>query len=319
MAGVPGARRSVSSIEMSPRSAGPRRSKSVESYLRQTRVGAALALLALAAAIASEQFAEHLWVRHPLLAGLASSAIVVMLSVAVVNEVLEIGRRRRWRVLAQYVMLELVRDARMVWTAVVELVGLMPADANPSAAIDAAALVVRDTPRLAKAVHGLLIDADRRRVLRDQVARVVVHNDEVLGRWAAVMLNADAYAEVVDRHVELASGLAWLGSLLDQSSEPSDGDQLRWHRARSNPAVQITGGMDDDRLAQRIVAITQLAEQLDRGTLDLAVKIVPVAWWEARLGTTAHAGDDVPRSERSLAGQPAQGPVWGAEQEFAEE
>jgi hypothetical protein len=268
---------------MSPRSSGPRRSESVESYLRQTRAGAALALLALTAGIASEQFAEHLWMRHPLLAGLASSAIVVMLSVAVVNEALEIRGRRRWSVLAQYVMLELVRDARMVWTAVVELAGLMPADAK-APAIEAAALVVRDTPRLTKAVHGLLIDADRRGVLRDQVARVVVHNDEVLGRWAAVMLNADAYAEVVDRHVELASGLAWLGSLLDQS-QPSDGDHLRRHRARSNPAIQITGDMDDDRLAQRIVA-------LDRGTLDLAVKIVPVAWWEARLGTTAHVGDD---------------------------
>jgi hypothetical protein len=274
---------------MSLRTSGPRRSESVESYLRQTRAGAVLALLALVAAIVSEQFAEHLWVRHPLLAGLASSAIVVMLSVAVVNEALEIRKRRRWRVLAQYVMLELVRDARMVWTAVVDLAGLMPVDANPSAAIDAAALVVRDTPRLAKAVHGLLIDADRRRVLRDQVARVVVHNDEVLGRWAAVMLSADAYAEVVDRHVELASGLAWLGSLLDRS-EPSNGDQLRRHKARSNPAVQVTGDMDDDRLAQRIVAITQLAEQLDRGTLGLAVKIVPVAWWEARLGTTARVG-----------------------------
>ncbi|HEV7939000.1 MAG TPA: hypothetical protein VGP18_13390 [Solirubrobacteraceae bacterium] len=280
---------------MSLRSSGPRRSESVESYLRQTRIGAALALLALAAAIASEQFAEHLWVRHPLLAGLASSAIVVMLSVAVVNEALEIRRRRRWRVLAQYVMLELVRDARMVWTAVVELAGLMPADASPPAAIDAAALVVRDTSRLTKAVHDLLADADRRRALRDHVVRLVVHNDEVLGRWAAVMLNNDAYTEVVDRHVELAGSLAWLGSLLDRS-EPSDEDQLRRHRARSNPAVQITGDMDNDRLAQRLVAITRLAEQLDRGTLDLAVKIVPVAWWEARLGTTAHVGGDVPEA-----------------------
>ena len=31
------------------------------------------------------------------------------------------------------------------------------------------------------------------------------------------MLGTDAYAEVVDRHVELAGSLAWLGSLLDQS------------------------------------------------------------------------------------------------------
>jgi hypothetical protein len=278
---------------MSQHSSGPRRSESVESYLRQTR---------------AEHFAEHLWVHHPLLAGLASSAIVVMLSVAVVNEALEIRRRRRWSVLAQYVMLELIRDARMVWTSVLELAGLMPADADPAAAIDAAALVVCDTPRLTKAVHGLLADPDRRRVLRDHVARLVVHNDEVLGRWAAVMLNADAYAEVVDRHVELAESLAWLGSLLDQS-EPSDGDELRWDRARSNPAVQITGDMEDDRLAQRLVAIVQLAEQLDRGTLELAVKIVPVAWWEARLGTGEHVGDDIPEANGRGQLSPAEGPV----------
>jgi len=141
----------------------------------------------------------------------------------------------------------------------------------------------------------------------------------VLGRWAAVMLNADAYAEVVDRHVELASSLAWLGSLLHQSSEPSDDDQLRWRRARSNPAIQITGDMDDDRLAQRIVAITQLAEQLDRGTLDLAVKTVPVAWWEARLGTTAHVGDDVRSSKRPRACQPHTGARVGAHRGFGKQ
>jgi hypothetical protein len=277
---------------MARRSPGPRRSESVESYLRQTRAGAAVALLALAAAIASEQFAERLWVRRPLLAGLVSSAIVVMLSVAIVNEALEIRRRRRWSVLAQYVMLELVRNARMVWTAMVELAGLMPVE-HPPAAVDAAARVVHDTPRLSEAIHGLIADTDRRRALRDRVARLVVHNDEVLGRWAAVMLNADAYAEVVDRHVELAGSLAWLASLLDQS-EPSDGDELRWHRARSNPAVQIAGDMPDELLARRLVAITQLAEQLDTGTLDLAVKIVPVAWWEARLGMRTDAGRDAP-------------------------
>jgi hypothetical protein len=267
-----------------------------------------VALLALAAAIASEQFGEHLWVRHPLFAGLVSSAIVVMLSVAIVNEALEIRGRRRWSVLAQYVMLELVRDARMVWTEAVELAGLMPGEANSSAGLDAAALVVRDTSRMTEAVSGLLADDGRRRVLRDRVSRVAVHNDEVLGRWAAVMLNAEAYAEVIDRHVELAGDLAWLESLLDQS-EASDDDELRWHRARSSPAVQITGPLDDDRLAQRIVAIAQLAEQLDRGTLELAVKVVPIAWWEARLGTNASVGDDEPEADAREQLTPAQDPV----------
>ena len=117
----------------------------------------------------------------------------------------------------------------------------------------------------------------------------MVHNDEVLGRWAAVMLNANLYAEVVDRHVELAGDLAWLNSLLEQS-DPADDGGLRRRRARNHPAVLIVGVDDDDQLTRRLVAMTQLAEQLDRGTLDLALKIVPVEWWEERLDTTAPAG-----------------------------
>jgi hypothetical protein len=98
------------------------------------------------------------------------------------------------------------------------------------------------------------------------------------------MLNTDRYAEVIDRHVELASDLAWLGSLLD-NLDPSDDPRQRV--SRSHPAVQIEGAIDDDQLAQRLVAIAQLAEDLDRATLQVALRLVPVEWWAARLGTTA--------------------------------
>jgi hypothetical protein len=276
---------------MSPRASGLRRSGSPESYVRQTRAGAALALLALAVAIASEQFAEHLWVDHPLLAGLASSVIVVMLSVAIVNEVLAIRRSRRWTVLAQYVLLDLVRDVRIFWTGVLELAWLMPSRANDSATIQAAARVARDTPRLTEAVTEVMADTDRRRALREHVAQAVVRNDEVLGRWAGVMLNADVYAEVVDRHLQLAGDLAWVQGTLEESA-PDVADEPRQDRAQSRPAVQVGGPLDDDRLGQRLVAITQLAEQLDSGTLELALKIVPVSWWEARLDTNVGAVGD---------------------------
>jgi len=46
-------------------------------------------------------------------------------------------------------------------------------------------------------------------------------------------------------------------------------------------------GRDGKWLVDRLVVITQLAEELDRATLDLALRIVPVQWWEARLGTAA--------------------------------
>ena len=71
-----------------------------------------------------------------MLAGLAASVLVVMLSVAVINEVLERRRRQRWSILAQYVMFELVRNARMIWLGVLEVAGLLLTDVNLRESID---------------------------------------------------------------------------------------------------------------------------------------------------------------------------------------
>ena len=98
------------------------------------------------------------------------------------------------------------------------------------------------------------------------------------------MLNADAYAEVIDRHVELAGDLAWLSSLLGFELTEDEG---RIRKARSHPAALIEGPLDDEPLVQRLSAITQLAEQLDRGTLDLALRIVPIEWWREQLGASS--------------------------------
>ena len=101
------------------------------------------------------------------------------------------------------------------------------------------------------------------------------------------MLNADVYAEVIDRHVELAGDLAWASSLLGLGFAEDDG---RTRNGRSHPAALIEGPLDDQLLVQRLAAITQLAEQLDRGTLDLALQIVPIDWWREQLG----ASSDIP-------------------------
>jgi hypothetical protein len=262
---------------------GPRRARTVEAYLRQTRTMAILVVAAVIAGIASDITGANFWERHALLTGLVSSVIVVMLSVAVINEVLERRRRQRWSILAQYVMFELVRNARMIWTGILDLAGMLPTDANQQRFVELGSEIVRDTPQLTAAVRDIVDDDDLRRRLHAEIVFLAGHADEVLGRWAAVMLNAEVYAEVVDRHVELAGDLAWISSVLDARYPPDD--PRRRLRARSSAAVQIEPGLGGDWLADRIVVITQLAENLDRGTVDLALQIVSVQWWEARLGT----------------------------------
>jgi hypothetical protein len=269
----------------------------VDSYLRESRLLAAMALLALVAGIVSDALARAFWSRHAVLADLAASLIVVMLTVAVVNEVVERRRRRRWRVLAQYVMLELVRHARMVWTGIIELAGLMSLDDQSTTAIDAGARAVQDTPRLAHAIRELVADGDRRRLLHAGIDRSVSRSNEVLGRWADVMLSADAYAQLIDQHVELASDVAWLANLLDQF-EPIVEDRGRQRMSQSSPAVQLAGEIDDVQLAHRVVGIAQLAEELDRGTLELALRTVPAAWWAARHGRTTPTTTTGPEASR---------------------
>jgi hypothetical protein len=216
---------------MARRDSGPRRTESVDAYLWGTRALAALALLALVGGVLSDALAGDFWARHALLAGLASSVIIVMLTVALVNEAVERRSRQRWSVLAQYVMLQLVRDARLVWTGVAGLAGLMPAGERP---VDEGSAAVRDTAGLTSALRGVVGDEDKKQKLRAEIAAFVEHNDAVLGRWAAVMLNADAYAEVLDRHVELAGDLTWLSSLLERESSEHD-TQARRRRMSPRP------------------------------------------------------------------------------------
>jgi hypothetical protein len=240
---------------------------------------ALVAIVTLTAGVVSDAVNGSFWARHALLSGVVASVIVVMLSIAVINEVIERRRRQRWSVLAQYVLFELIRNSRMIWTGVLDVAGLLPAGTD----VETARQLVRDSLRLTAHIRELLADDDRRAGLHAEVGFLAEHADEVLSRWAAVMLNGEVYAETIDRHVELAGDVSWIGGLLDASYPPTDG--RRQQRARSGPAVQIERDSSHEWLADRIVIITQLAEQLDRGTLELALRVVPVQWWRTRLGT----------------------------------
>ena len=262
----------------------PRRSRSFDALLWRTRALAGLALLVLLGAIASDALEGNFWTRHALLTSLVGSVIVVMLSVAVINEVVERRRRHIWSVLAQYVMFELVRTARMIWSGILEVAGLTVLDGRRRESVEEGRGVARDTARLTEAVRAVIDDERRYASLRSEIALLAESSDLVLSRWASVMLTSDVYADVIDQHVELGGDVAWIAGLFDASYPPADASRQKW--ARSSPAVEIESELSGQWLADRIVVIAQLAEELDRTTLELALRIVPVQWWEERLGTT---------------------------------
>ena len=182
-------------------------------------------------------------------------------------------------------MFELVRNARMIWSGVLDLAGLTVVDGRHRESVEESRRAARDTSRLTEAVRAIVDDESRYASLRSEIAFFAESSDQVLSRWASIMLTSDVYAGVIDRHVELGGDVAWIAGLFDASYPPADASRRK--RARSSPAVEIESELSGEWLADRIVVISQLAEELDRTTLELALRIVPVQWWEERLGTSA--------------------------------
>ena len=260
--------------------------------MRATRIIGALSLLVLAGAIAWDLANDGFWSRHTLFTSLVASLIVVAVTAAALNEVLERRQRERWSVLAQYAILEFVRTARHVWSGLLELAGLVPDGELGAEALAAGSEAVRDTPRLVAAMDEMLASADRREQLHRLIAGLLDQAQEVVGRWAGVMVNSGTYAEIVDRHVELYSRLYWWGSVLDES-EPLDEHLSRPRLSRVSPATQTVGPVDDEWLRDNLVAIAQLAESLDRDSLELALRIVPLDWWSTQLPGRPSSAEDL--------------------------
>src|ERR1700741_140500 len=147
---------------MARRTAGPRRSDSPRTYVRSTRIIGGLRVLLLAGAVVWDFANDGFWLCHPLFTSLVASLIVVAVTAAVLNEVLERPQRQRWSVLAQYALFDLVRTARLVWTGLLELAGLVPDGELDDGVLAAGSEAVLDTPRLAAAMDEMLASAERR-------------------------------------------------------------------------------------------------------------------------------------------------------------
>lgn len=267
---------------MARQAVGPRRTTSFRRYVRGPRILGALSVLILVGGIVWDLLDDGFWARHTLCANLIASLIVVAVSAAVVNEVLDRRQRQRWSVVAQYALFEFIRTARLVWTSLLELAGLTPDEELGQEAVEAGMAIVRDTPRMAAAVDRLLAGAGSRQQLHRLIGELLGHGQEALGRWAGVMVSSGAYAEVLDRHVELYSRLYWWGSVLDES-EPLQEHLGRPALSRVSPATQTAGVVEEAWLRDNLVAIAQLAVSLERGSFELAMRIVAVDWWTAQL------------------------------------
>jgi hypothetical protein len=250
---------------------------------RRLVLAASIGIVVIVLAGASDFVFGSFWSAHAMLTSLLASLIVLGVTVAVLNEWLDRRDRRRWSVLAQHVLFQLVQAARVTWTSLVELLERREIEPPSTDELIAAARRALDATAISVLIRELLTDAERRRLLQKVVAALAEHSGSVVVSWASVMVGSGPYTDLFDRHVELQGRLDWLNEFLSQGDIAEDRTLREEKLSRSSVASEHADRLgSDDWLHDQILATIQLAVRLDSRSRELAFRIVPTEWWESR-------------------------------------
>jgi hypothetical protein len=258
---------------------------------RRLLLAASVGLALIVAAGASDFLSGSYWERHSLLTSLVANLIVVGVTVAVINQVLERRNQRRWNLLAQSVLFDLIQTARATWTGLIEVLGLADVHSGDPESLHRCAELARDTARVSQAIRELLADSERRAQLLTLTMELSAHASDVIAKWAPIMVGARSYAEVLDRHVELAGRLEWLSNVLAHHEPPEDQTPGERTLIRSSVASEQAHRLENDQwLHDQILAVMRLATDLDFEAREYAYSLVPLSWWAER--TAGLAGSE---------------------------
>jgi hypothetical protein len=213
-----------------------------------TRVSALLSLVALGAVALSDFLLTGFWDRNAMVTSVVADILVLIVGVAVVNELLSARSRRQWRLLSDYGLVELGEASRHIWVTLAQHVGV---GKRESLTLDEMRSLVHSdegeesTRKLALTMVG---DEPQRRSLHSVVAELADEARARLGRWAPVLVETpDPHA--VTRFVRLQARLTRLETVLRE-------DALHWR-----PSYEGSG--DTEWIATRVANVIELGSRLD--------------------------------------------------------
>ena len=171
---------------------------------RRTHVAALIAVASVMVLASSDFYARRFWLDHPATTAILASLGVVLVSVTVIEVILSRRSERRWRLLAQYSLLELAEAAREAWGVLLHVVDTDGNDSDETADPSRVTRVL-DSPELAPAfrhkVEELLGDPCTREDLQESLSRTLDLSRELISRWGAVLTGSSSFSELFDRHI----------------------------------------------------------------------------------------------------------------------
>jgi hypothetical protein len=245
---------------------------------------AALVAVAVVLALTSSDFyARQFWLKHPATTAILASLVAVLVSVTVIDVVLNRRYERRWRLLAQYALLELAETARTAWGALASVLGdgeRANGELADSSGITRMLASPERAPALRRFVVAALADPHTRDNLRSSLEHTLETSRGLIGRWGVVLTGSSSYSELFDRHVEMIGRIHGLWYFLAYGTRR--GSQFR------SPG----GSHRDDWFVDNFLSMTRIAIHLERETWAVALRVVPPDWWDSRtdeLAAPAHA------------------------------
>jgi hypothetical protein len=259
------------------------------------RAAAVLAILLLLVVAGSDFFIAGFWLSHPMITAIVSALAVVVLSVAVIEVVLNRRSERRWRVLAQQALIELAEAANTTWTALSEPLGLQGASEMTPDQVRAVLASDASGPNVRREIESDLRKAQIREQLAGKLNERLADGHQLLGRWAVALTASETYAEIFDRHVELYGRVNGLFQFLREGYKQTDPRGLRGRvrREYSSPG----GEAEDEWFVDNLIGTINIGAGLEDETWDLALRILPQDWWDRRtvqLAAAARAARPVP-------------------------
>jgi hypothetical protein len=249
---------------------------------RRLPIAALGAVASVAVLISLDFYASQFWLDHPVTTAILGALAVVLVSVTVIEVVLNRRSERRWRLLAQYALMELAEAARGAWAVLLVVVeeGSGSDDiADPARVIDVLDSPAR-APAMKRKIDAILTDPRRRDELKEALEQALATSRELISRWGAVLTGSASFSELFDRHVEMIGRIHGLWYFLAYGTR-------RGSRFRS-PG----GSHRDDWFVDNLISMTRIAIRLEDETWTIALRVVPPDWWDMRtdeLAAPAHA------------------------------
>jgi hypothetical protein len=236
----------------------------------------------MAVLVSSDFYASKFWLGHPVTAAILASLAVVLVSVTVIEVVLNRRSERRWRLLAQYALLELAEGARGAWGVLLGVI-YEENDGSNDTADPSHVIEVLDSPARAPAlkhkIDTILTDPIRRDELRESLEQTLATSRGLISRWGAVLTDSTSYSELFDSHVEMIGRIHGLWYF------------LAYGRRRGSRFRSPGGTHRDDWFVDNLLSMTRIAIRLEDETWAIALRVVPPEWWDARteeLAAPAH-------------------------------